>query len=80
MNDKPHEANKCADCCCARSWRALGLENSPYTGKSIPEHISELVAALRQLHDECVQAGHDRDRDFNWPKAMADACSALQRD
>lgn len=33
-------AEHCKDCCCARSWKALGI--SRYTGKSIPEHITEL--------------------------------------
>ena len=39
----------CVDCCCARSWDALGV--TEYDGKSIPEHITALraeVAALRQ--------------------------------
>jgi len=29
--------NHCKDCCCAESWKALGI--SEYTGKSIPEEI-----------------------------------------
>lgn len=32
----------CQDCCCARSWEALGIDT--YTGKSIAEHIQELKA------------------------------------
>ena len=36
--------NHCVDCCCARSWKALGIVS--YTGKSIPEHIEELRTAL----------------------------------
>lgn len=32
----------CKDCCCAESWKALGI--SEYTGKSIPEHIADLRA------------------------------------
>ena len=43
--DKEH----CRNCCCARSWAALGI--TEYTGKSIPEHIELLrseLAALRQ--------------------------------
>ena len=28
-------AEHCKDCCCARSWRALGIDS--YTGESIPE-------------------------------------------
>ena len=30
----------CKDCCCARSWAALGI--TAYTGKSISEHIDDL--------------------------------------
>jgi len=36
------EAEHCKDCCCARSWRALGVME--YTGKSIPEYIDDLKA------------------------------------
>jgi len=36
----------CKDCCCARSWAALGITG--YTGKSIPEHIEALRAALAE--------------------------------
>ena len=34
------EGRHCADCCCDKSWKALGI--TEYTGKSIPEHIAEL--------------------------------------
>lgn len=34
----------CVDCCCSRSWAALGI--SEYTGKSIPEEIESLHAKL----------------------------------
>lgn len=34
------QENHCIDCCCARSWKALGIYT--YTGKSIPEHIAQL--------------------------------------
>jgi hypothetical protein len=37
----------CYDCCCARSWKALGIDE--YTGKSIPEHIEQLHTENRQL-------------------------------
>jgi hypothetical protein len=43
-------AGHCADCCCARSWEALGI--SEYTGKSIPEeitHLQELVIKNRDI-------------------------------
>lgn len=39
------DAEHCRDCCCARSWAALGI--SEYTGKSIPEHIAALRQELR---------------------------------
>ena len=55
MNDMGAEierlrAGHCADCCCARSWKALGI--SEYTGKSIPEeitHLQELVIKNRDI-------------------------------
>lgn len=34
------QPNHCLDCCCARSWAALGI--TKMTGKSIPEHIEEI--------------------------------------
>jgi len=37
--------NHCKDCCCAKSWEALGI--TEFTGKSIPEHIQD----LRKRHD-----------------------------
>lgn len=43
------EENHCRDCCCARSWEALGIVS--YTGKSIPEHIDELRSALSKAVD-----------------------------
>ncbi len=39
----------CKDCCCARSWKALGIAR--YTGKSIPEHISELRSEIDRLKE-----------------------------
>ena len=41
------EENHCKDCCCAQSWKALGV--TEYTGKSIPEHIQELKQELFEL-------------------------------
>lgn len=37
----------CKDCCCARSWAALGVAD--YTGKSIPEYITEIRAENKRL-------------------------------
>ncbi len=39
----------CRDCCCARSWKALGI--SEYTGNSIPEHISGLRTKASRLQE-----------------------------
>lgn len=40
---KAEGEHHCTDCCCAKSWQALGI--TEYTGKSIPEHIAELKAS-----------------------------------
>jgi hypothetical protein len=44
------ENEHCKDCCCARSWAALGI--TEHTGKSIPEHIASLRAENAALLDE----------------------------
>jgi hypothetical protein len=41
------ETNHCRDCCCARSWKALGI--TAYTGRAIPEHIEDSMQALSGL-------------------------------
>ena len=41
------EGNHCIDCCCARSWEALGIKE--YTGKSIPEEITQLKERIKEL-------------------------------
>lgn len=46
MNDENH----CRDCCCAKSWEALGIEH--YDGKSIPEHIEALRARVTELESQ----------------------------
>ena len=48
----------CKDCCCARSWNALGV--SEYTGKSIPEHITALIEErdrLQEVLSDYIEAG-----------------------
>ena len=47
------EAAHCSDCCCARSWKALGVDK--YDGKSIPEHIEQLQAENQRLKDGLKQ-------------------------
>jgi len=39
----------------------------------------ELYEALAQLLHECVEAGFDAARDYNWPKSLADASAALAK-
>jgi hypothetical protein len=43
------EREHCRDCCCAQSWRALGI--SEFNGKSIPEHIELLRAENAKLRE-----------------------------
>jgi hypothetical protein len=60
MNEPIHRTNDevthCRDCCCARSWKALGI--AQYTGRSIPEHIEQLRAALVKAV-EVIQTWHN---------------------
>lgn len=42
----------CKDCCCARSWKALGIES--YTGKSIPEEITALKTKLAVAREALI--------------------------
>lgn len=43
-------SSHCVDCCCAQSWKALGV--TKYTGLSIPEHIERLRAALKDFLEQ----------------------------
>jgi hypothetical protein len=43
----------CQDCCCARSWKELGIDS--YTGKSIPQHIEILKAELAAAHADITR-------------------------
>jgi len=40
----------CRDCCCAQSWKALGV--TQYTGKSIPDYITGLIQLTAELREE----------------------------
>jgi len=54
------ETNHCVDCCCARSWKALG--NPSYNGESIHEHIDRLVAENIALREALkVISAYDKD-------------------
>lgn len=44
------EAQHCKDCCCARSWEALGIQS--HTGRSIVEHIEMLRQQLATVTQE----------------------------
>lgn len=58
----------CHDCCCARSWKALGV--TEYTGKSIPEHIEELRVNLATCN-QSIQAYLDMQRQTPADRAEA---------
>lgn len=42
--------NHCIDCCCTKSWKALGIDQ--YTGKSIVEEIEKIVLENERLRLE----------------------------
>ena len=52
MRDHGKSPDHCRDCCCAESWKALGV--TEYDGKSIPEHITALQAELTSLKEEAL--------------------------
>lgn len=59
----------CKDCCCARSWKALGIEG--YTGKSIPEEIIALktkLAVAREALEFYAELNnyHNDESPFTW--------------
>lgn len=51
--DEARSSKHCPDCCCGHSWKALEIVE--YTGKSIPEHITQLKAELTQLRKELLE-------------------------
>ena len=77
------EKEHCKDCCCARSWKALGI--TQYTGKSIPEHIDALrtqladaVGTLHRLHNATLVLLYN-DSISNLKVAYHDAADCLKR-
>lgn len=52
---KALNTNHCIDCCCAKSWEALGKKD--YTGKSIPEEIEKLVLESNANYIRGLKAG-----------------------
>ena len=47
--------NHCEDCCCAKSWEALGIDT--YTGRSIPEEIELLSSKNSILRRDFAERG-----------------------
>lgn len=62
------EKNHCDDCCCAQSWKALSI--TEYTGKSIPEHIAELIHKL-QVAKEALE----RISKLDYSRAALNGCA-----
>ena len=63
--------NHCRDCCCAMSWKALGIDE--YTGRSIPEEIERLNERIAKLEAELEEwnkpcPGIDNDAFINYCK------------
>lgn len=77
-NHLTSEQNHCRDCCCARSWKALGI--TEYTGHSIPEHIERLVAdrgALLALAKQYAKECSDCDGTGDWNGKPCEACADI---
>lgn len=65
----------CKDCCCARSWEALGGQTIP--GGSIPQHIEELVEeiaalreAVRNIHNLAAAPTSPERINEDWPTLL----------
>ena len=52
-------AGHCTDCCCAQSWKALGIDE--YTGKSIPEEITHLREWMIKNRDAATELQYQLD-------------------
>lgn len=42
-----------------------------------PTPAPDLLTALADLLDECIQAGHGQDKDYQWPERIAAARAAV---
>lgn len=71
------DVKHCKDCCCARSWKALGI--GEYTGKSIPEHVSDLyrIAELSSKIDVVWEDDEAHDPG-EWDELLAELRQALR--
>ena len=68
----PSAAEHCQDCCCARSWKALGVTDSK--GLSIPEHI---MAMRSEIERERIGARKTFDEFYATIKALRAEVNAL---
>lgn len=59
----------CKDCCCARSWKALGITG--YTGKDISEHIERIRRVAGEMAAELAIAHNSKN------EARCPSCKAL---
>lgn len=48
------DADHCKDCCCARSWKALG--DPEYDGRGIEEHITTAITAAEERGRQAATA------------------------
>lgn len=64
-------AGHCVDCCCARSWEALGI--SEYTGKSIPEEITHLREWMSKNRDAATELQYQLDEATTRIKELEEA-------
>jgi uncharacterized small protein (DUF1192 family) len=69
----PSAAEHCQDCCCARSWKALGVTDSK--GLSIPEHI---MAMRSEIERERIGARKTFDEFYATIKALRAEVTRLQ--
>ncbi len=69
----PSAAEHCQDCCCARSWKALGVTDSK--GLSIPEHI---MAMRSEIERERIGARKTFDEFYATIKALRADVARLQ--
>ena len=61
----------CEDCCCARSWEALGI--TEYTGRSIPEEISRIREQMFKNRDIATDLQYICDDQYKEIKRLEDA-------
>jgi hypothetical protein len=73
--DRIIEENHCIDCCCAKSWEALGV--TAYDGRSIPEHIFELRSRIEELEGR-VKAATNKLKGIGFLTQVTEAIKILE--